>query len=138
MNIDDIKVGAKIGLPSRRWSPNRKNGRVWFTISEVSTIKISNPGQVEMGLEAPGYWIALEMVEDLMGKTWYGRKLHLYNGKLRGSIYGESACGGYPSHYCELVSTRRAQAASMQAAWHCHSFVRAARSLNGHTSARPS
>jgi hypothetical protein len=73
----------------------------------VSSVNISNPAQVEKGVEPPGYWIALKLVDDFTGKTWYGRNLHLYNGKLRGSIYGESACGGYPGHYCELLWTRR-------------------------------
>jgi hypothetical protein len=110
-------VGAEIGFRSRRWVPSRKNDGVWFTISGMYSVRKSNPIQVEQGLETPGYWIGLALVEDSTGKRWYGRNLHLYGGRLRGSIYGESVPrGGHnigerdASHYCELELTRRVPA----------------------------
>ena len=70
--------------------------------------------QFKKGLETPGYWIGLTLVEDSTGKAWEGRLLQLYNGRLRGPVYGKSRKRGFheigckgPRRYYELVSARR-------------------------------
>ena len=83
---------------------HRKNNDIrWFSIRGVYKVEISNRRHFERGLETPGYWIELALIEDSTGTTWYGPNLHLFHGKLRGTIYARS--NGYKrhaSHYCEF------------------------------------